>query len=211
MNKKVLIVMGDSLVEGVGDETGGGWAARLKNAIKKDFKIFICGIGGQNIFDLNRRVELELKKYQPNIVIIQIGANDSRIRDSLGGKNEVPLENFIRTYLKIISVVKKFSSVEYLAAVGLPRVDENLTHPYKPDKHYISDEIEKFDNAIQEICDISRVAFIKISHRVNPAKIPPMLFDGIHPSSKGHQAIMEEVCRVLYGLFCRQDLPDAMV
>jgi lysophospholipase L1-like esterase len=196
MAKKVLLIMGDSLVEGVGDKYGGGWAGRLKKITKKDFKIFIRGIGGQNIFDLYRSVELELKKYQPNVVIIQIGVNDSRIRDSLGGKNEVPLEDFTQTYSKIISSLKNYPSVEFFAAVGLPRVDESLTYPYKPDKHYINEEIDKFESAIREICYRYGVAFIGIGHRVNPENRPSMLFDGIHPSSAGHQAIVEEVHNV---------------
>ena len=84
--KTVILVTGDSLVEGIGDTAGGGWAFRLKRAFGKNYKLYIRGCGGHNVLDLQMRFEDELKKFCPNIVLIQIGLNDSRIRDSLGGE-----------------------------------------------------------------------------------------------------------------------------
>lgn len=191
--KQVILLTGDSLVEGVGDELEGGWANRLKNIINENYEIYIIGIGGQNVLDLDKRIDNELEQYKPKIVIFQIGVNDSRIRDSLNGKNEILPNKFKEKYLNILEKAKKFESVEKIAVVGLPRVDESLTHPYKPDKHYLNNQIEKYENLIREICNIEEIDFINISHRVKAGQSPSMLFDGIHPSSHGHQAILEEV------------------
>jgi len=188
-----LVLSGNSLVEGVGDDPNkGGWAKRVAEFYKQiDTRIY--GFGGQNILDLKKRYTSELQKINSAIVFYQIGLNDSRLRDSLGMAAEVNINLFTKTYQEIIQFCKTIPAIKSIYLLGLPMVNEKLVAPYKPDKSYFKAEIVKYNLAIENIAQSNQINFIQIASLVNPKN--DALVDGLHPNSKGHEIIFTLVCQ----------------
>lgn len=76
---KTILVLGDSLSAEHGIERGTGWVALLEKKLqaeKIDSAIVNASISGETTSGGLARLPALLKKHQPNIVMIELGAND---------------------------------------------------------------------------------------------------------------------------------------
>ncbi len=76
---KTILVLGDSLSAEHGIERGTGWVALLEKKLeaeKMDSAIVNASISGETTSGGLARLPALLKKHQPNIVMIELGAND---------------------------------------------------------------------------------------------------------------------------------------
>ncbi len=76
---KSIVVLGDSISAGYGMETGQGWVALLQNHLKKinpEVKVYNESISGETTDGGLARVIEVLTLRQPDVVIIELGAND---------------------------------------------------------------------------------------------------------------------------------------
>jgi lysophospholipase L1-like esterase len=78
--------------------------------------------------------------------------------------------------------------------VGLLFVDEDRTVPYKEDKIYKKFSIEQYDRVIENECSKSGATYISLR---DVPKDRQYLFDGLHPSQKGHEEIAKRVLNAL--------------
>lgn len=178
--KRILIV-GDSFVEGVGDQEKGGWASRLAQI--DGMAVTFDGVGGRTAQDVDL-----LKDCLPSgfdLAILQIGINDSRFRNSLG-EAEVPLKQFKELIDRIAATLK--TRAHRVAVMGLTRVDESLTDPYKPDKSYRNRMIDTYDACLREGASNGIYDYIPVPSLIDGKNL---LSDGLHPSPNGHQLLLE--------------------
>lgn len=185
MNAKRILITGDSFVEGVGT-VHGGWAQKFAVKPGCDAEIVIKGIGGQNTADLLARLEDELA-LQPEIVVVGIGTNDSRWRPSLD-RHEIPLAEFRRNLEILIARILERNAMPVL--LGLTRVDEALTIPFKEDKIYRNQYLAAYSDNIRYVARALGGTFIAMPELANT---PGMLSDGLHPSEPGHRVLLEAV------------------
>lgn len=185
-----VLIAGDSFVEGVGATRKNGWAQMLA-AASPGHEFVISGVGGDNIRTLLERLRA-MPAHAFGLVILQVGLNDSRYRPSLDG-HEIPIHEFRRAFHILLALLRHSGSVK-LVIVGLTRVDEAKTDPYKDDKHYRNRDIDVFDTELRRLANESGAAFVQ-PPRLNDDSAN--LVDGLHPSDKGHQLIFEEVWRHL--------------
>jgi acyl-CoA thioesterase-1 len=76
---KNLLVVGDSLSAEYGLAAGTGWVALLDNKLKQqkmDVHVVNASVSGETTSGGRTRLPALLKKHQPDVVVIELGAND---------------------------------------------------------------------------------------------------------------------------------------
>ena len=178
-----ILIVGDSLVEGVGDPEKRGWATRLSTV--PGMLVTSDGVGGRTALDVLETVDKLPEGF--DLALVQVGLNDSRYRDTLMG-SEVSLSRYCKSITEIVRILQ--SKAIRVAILGLTRVDEKLTDPYKIDKSYRNQLIEIYDQRLKEMSQDEPFDYIPVPTLTNT---PDLLFDGLHPSSEGHQLLLESV------------------
>lgn len=196
--KQTILVFGASMTWGAWDEEG-GWVSRLrrfedkKNISGTDYycKVYNLGVSGDNTNDLLERFENEVKgritEGGDTIIIFSIGANDSL---SLKSDVAVPIEQFKENIKKLIKKAGEFTNEIFF--VGLTKVDESKTQPVAWDKtaYYSNDRLKEYDSALENIAKKEEeVSYLNIFDLLDEGDLE----DGLHPNSKGHEKIFQEV------------------
>ncbi len=76
---QTIVVFGDSLSAAYGIQPNTGWVALLENKLKQQnsaYKVVNASISGETTSGGLTRFDQMLKTHQPNIVVIELGAND---------------------------------------------------------------------------------------------------------------------------------------
>ncbi|OHA14732.1 MAG: hypothetical protein A3G49_03280 [Candidatus Sungbacteria bacterium RIFCSPLOWO2_12_FULL_41_11] len=186
-----ILIFGDSITWGAYDPEQGGWATRLRNYFEEkdnDTDVYNLGISGDTTAALLNRIEIEAKSREPNLIIFAIVINDAQFIHSTNGLR-VSLDEFQQNLAKLLSIAKKFT--DKVVFVGLAAVDESKTTPcpWKPDKSYYNENIERLDNAIKKFCEDNKLKFIPMKNVVGNDD----LIDGLHPNTKGHIKIFNRM------------------
>jgi lysophospholipase L1-like esterase len=185
---KRILIIGDSFVEGVGGVDSCGWAHEIQRSFP-DFEFVVSGEGGDNTVKLLTR----WPKSKFNIIVVQIGTNDSRFRPSISD-HEITPGRFSSNLSKIIGKARRRNSAKSVLLVGLFFVDEGLTVPYKEDKIYQNDSIKKYDSLIERAASSNSAKFVSLS---SVERNNSLLADGLHPSPDGHAQIATLVSKSL--------------
>ena len=172
-----ILLIGDSFVEGVGGKNSDGWAQHIKEKLN-DYDVVVSGEGGDNTEKIIER----WPKNPFDLVVVQVGTNDSRFRPSKGG-HEIKPSQFTKNISKIIKLAKTKNRASSVILVGLLFVDEGLTVPYKEDKVYQNDGITKYDRLILEAAQKFGADYVSLN--AIPTK-SEFLSDGLHPSPEAH-------------------------
>ena len=186
-----LLIIGDSFVEGVGD-TEDGWAYRLKRQLDDKHEINVSGVGGRNVLDVEKELSARLTKDDIDILIVNIGINDSRTRASKGNKLEVEPADFLNACKRVIQMAHT-SKAHTVIFLGTSRVDESIVKDYKPDKSHTNEGAQEIDYILASLANDKDILYIPISHLINPRVLPKTLSDGLHPNSNGHMLITKTV------------------
>lgn len=195
IREKNIVIIGDSFVQGVGDDENDGWTGIFKREFEWKSNIFIKGYGGNNIYDVLARIEKDLLPFQPSIVILQVGINDSRLRKSLGFSNEIKEEKFRKGLEEFVNRIKQsLKTTPYFIFIGITPVVDKLTTPYKEDKYYATAESRKYNKIIEDFCKSREMLFIGVFEKfMNVMNLEEILSDGVHPNSKGYKIIASAI------------------
>ena len=98
-----ILVVGDSLSAGYGINIQDGWVALLQKKLP-EHKIYNASISGDTSGNGLERLPETLKKYQPTLTIIELGAND--------GLRGIPLSTIRENLLKMIDLAKQQKSIK---------------------------------------------------------------------------------------------------
>ena len=191
--KHRMLIIGDSFVEGVGADKKFGWAQRFSAEVKENLFIDLSGIGGDTVKKvLNRQSDFLKSNY--DFVVLEVGLNDSRFRPSLK-RHEVALDEFRNGILEFIETWRLKGAM--VAVVGLTRVDENKTVPYKEDKIYRNSDIDLYDNCLKKIGEKTVSLYMPVPVLSDNDEY---LADGIHPSTKGHEQLFNALKKQIFDL-----------
>jgi len=197
-----MLIFGDSITWGIGDDKKGGWVERLKlEILKKGFTVYNCGIGGDTTKEIKERILTEFKSrtsFNPDgkvKVIISIGTNDARY---LGSelKPQLTKEQFKKNIIEMYNILKNeksFNTNQDLIFIGPTTVDESITQPWKRGRYWKNDRIKEFSEIIQEICKEKDLTFLNLLELLEKDDI----LDGVHPNSIGHQKIFLKIKNLL--------------
>ena len=172
---KKLLILGDSISAGYGLKESENWVQLLETSLKLsgiEFKIINSSISGDTTIGGLSRIESDLRKYNPNYVLVELGGNDA-----LRG---YPIDKIKSNLLKIIDAS--------LAAEANPIIMQ-IRIPPNYGKNYVT----AFESIYSEIAaekNIPKMSFILEKVALNKSL---MQMDGIHPNSKAQPFIAKQV------------------
>ena len=193
MNKiESICVFGDSTAWGAWDTEKGGWVNRLwlelAEISDEDFvEVYNLSVSGGTTKTILARFEAEAKIRKADGLIFQTGGNDSYLKGK-NGHNQILLDKFTQNLEKIINKAKKITN--NIIFIGFKNVDESKTMPVSwKDIYYINSEIEKYNNAMQKVCEKYNILYLDIFGLLTKEDLE----DGLHPNPAGHEKIYNKV------------------
>ena len=172
-----ILVFGDSLSAGYGIELDDSWVNLLKHELKRNhpqFEVVNASISGETTAGGLRRIGKALQQHRPEIVIVELGANDG-LRGATVAETEKNLN-------MIIEQIKKAHVKVLLLGIQLPpNYGLNYTRQFRA----IYPKLARRHN-------IASLPFML-------GGIPPEQFqaDNLHPTAAAQPLIMRNVMRSL--------------
>lgn len=205
--KKNYIVIGDSIIYGIGDFETNGWPSMFKNYIinKDDSKVcnnyvHIAGFPGVTTTDILEKFDSIFATFKhdefENIVILSIGVNDTQ---EFNGNYKTSIDKYKEN---MEGIIRKASECNCkLIIAGLTRIEAGEKFYWKPNKYYDNKVITEYDETLRlivnydaelkVICDKRNIKYIpmdKVLERTD-------YIDGLHPTREGHRKIFNEVVK----------------
>lgn len=172
---KTVLVLGDSLSAEYGIARGTGWVALLEKRIKEhnlDARVVNASISGDTTSGGVNRFTKLLQEQKPNIVVIELGAND--------GLRGLPVKNASENIRKLISDSKLAKAKVLL--VGM-RVPPNYGPSYSAD----------FDAMYPKIARETKVPLVPFLLDGVAEKSENFQADQLHPLATAHPQILNNV------------------
>jgi acyl-CoA thioesterase-1 len=175
----VLLILGDSLSAGYGMDSDRSWVHLLElrlNDTGHTYRILNSSISGDTTQGGLARLPRLLDRYQPRIVIIELGANDG-LRGINPGITRANMASMVQSS-------QQSGAKVLLAGIKLP-------------PNYGADYIEQFESMYADLAreyDILLVPFFMDGVVFKPGLLQA---DGIHPNEKGQPVLLENVWQVL--------------
>jgi len=200
------ILFGDSIGFGVGDYERGGWATQLRLFIdqqqrRKDHNFINLSVSGDTTRNMLVRMErealLRMRQDPPDdfTFLIAVGANDSRV-DTSNPANDISVDEYKENMLKLVNIAITLSHEVIL--IGLVPVDETRTAPYKEQKYYTMDQIEKYNEVIRSVAEEKQLRFVNFLPEWKNKDVASLLADGLHPNTEGHRIMFETIKTSLF-------------
>ena len=178
-----ICFIGDSFVNGTGDENALGWAGRLcAEANKKGTSVtyYNLGIRRNTSHDILQRINSEVSiRLPPSLdcrVVLSFGVNDTVIEED---KVRVSEEDSINNFEKIVNLMKENYKV---IMVGPP--------PINNDEHDL--RISSLNNGLRNKAKELGISFIELySHLVGDEEYQKEITenDGAHPRGGGYEKL----------------------
>ncbi len=195
-----VIVLGDSIVYGYGDLTGGGWVERLKRQWMVDGPVlYNLGVRGDRTKDVFVRLEQEysvrgeLRNQYPDLIIFSIGVNDTARLGKPNGKTFTSQEDFQQHIEKLLELGSRLCQVVF---VGMIPVDESRM-PFLSSLYYSQAVQYRYKEITREACLARDIPYLDLFEAWQERGQDWMSLhlgeDGLHPNSIGYQKILEEV------------------
>ena len=187
-------IWGDSIVNGLDDFSGGGWATRLKihywtESQYRGPSVYVLGIGSETASGLLKRFDTEYEARKPDVVIFGVGTNDAKYKD--GHDYMTQPEDFVRD-LKILVTKAQSFEAKVVCLGTLPVVNKKLQPcPWGDGTWgYDIDRAKEFDRLIEQVSNELDVSYLSMWDVVSEDDLEN---DGLHPNSNGHQKMFERV------------------
>lgn len=202
-SRKKVIFFGDSITQAGVEKNGyitkiAELAAREGKA--EGFEFIGAGIGGNKVYDLYLRMEDDVLKKNPQIVVIYIGVNDVWHKQSHGTGTDA--DKFTRFYNALIRKIQDGGAKIVLvtpAVVG-ERTDSS---------NQLDGDLNHYSNLIREIAkqynlplvDL-RQSFLAFNLKNNPSNRESGILttDRVHLNEKGNQLVADEIWKVIRSL-----------
>jgi len=167
--------MGDSLSAAFGIKRSQGWVSLLQdylNSNGKNYKVINASISGETTRGGLTRLPRTLKKHQPSIVIIALGAND--------GLRGLPINEFRNNLNTMISLAKSSNAKVVLNGVRIPP-NLGLT--------YVAEFIHVYTAAAKK----HNIPLVQYMLKNVASNANLMQNDGIHPTAEAQPIILKNV------------------
>ena len=182
MAKPVILVLGDSISAGYGIDSKEGWVALLQKKlinIKSTYSISNASISGETSAGGLRRMDPLLVSDDPDIILLQLGANDG-----LRGLSPVQMKNNL---VAIIQRSQKSGAKVILLGMKIP-------------PNYGKRYVDMFYNVYPQLAkelNIPLVPFLLEDVALNKDL---MQADGLHPNVKAQAILAEKIEPYLFPL-----------
>lgn len=169
----VFLVVGDSLSAGYGIEAGQGWVNLLQDRLAAEgfnYNVVNASVSGDTTSGGLARLESALPRLQPEIVVIELGANDG-----LRGIQLPVIEKNLKSMVE-----KSLDAGARVALLGM-RIPSNYGPRYADQFHDLYDKVAKHHG-------IPLVEFFLDGVALNPRLMLP---DRIHPNAAAQPRLLD--------------------
>ena len=170
-----MLVMGDSLSAAYGIPKDRGWVALLEQRLDENnlkYQVVNASISGETTHGGITRLPAVLDQYKPDIVVLELGAND--------GLRGAPLPVIEKNLNRLISQARAAGAQVLLLEMRLP---PNYGQRY-------SDGFSAIFTRVAEQQDVPMVPFFLASVVLQPEL---MQADGLHPNVQAQPALLDQV------------------
>ena len=172
---KKLLILGDSISAGYGIKESQNWVHLFNNSTDaKNMNLYMINssVSGDTTIGGLSRISKDLKQYNPDYVLIELGGNDA-----LRG---YPLKKIKNNLIKIIDASLKAKAVPLIMQIKIP-------------PNYGQRYVEVFENIYVEISNEKNIPLLTFLLENIALDQSLMQLDGIHPNEKAQPIIVEQV------------------
>mgnify|MGYP006120131501 CR=1 FL=1 len=172
-DERKLLILGDSISAGYGIEEGSQWTEILQikyNEQKTELVIINASISGDTTGGGLSRIESLLNKYNPEILLIELGGNDA-----------------LRGY----PVKKIKSNLDKISSLAIEKKVEVLLMQIRIPPNYGSRYVTAFESLYPELANEMDISYMDFMLEKVALESDLMLPDGIHPNEKAQPIIAE--------------------
>ena len=190
--KPLILIYGDSLSAEYGLKRGAGWVALLQDRLAREgfpHRIMNASISGETTAGGLSRFDAALKKHQPSLVLLQLGAND--------GLRGLAIGQTRRNLAEIIDRARAQGAAVLLIGIRIP-------------PNYGPDYSRQFDSLFGQLAgekQVSLVPFLLEGLADNPLMFQA---DTIHPNEKAQPTMLRNVWGALSASGLLQTAPAAL-
>lgn len=177
------MVFGDSLSASYGMPMEAGWVALLTQRLQSQFanyQIINASISGETTLGGRNRIEQALETHRPEIVILELGAND--------GLRGASIKSIYENLAAIIEICQQNNALVLLAGMQLP-------------PNYGIAYTQKFQAVFPQLAENYQIKLIPFLLAGFGGKHEFFQADGIHPNAVAQKKIVENVWEVLQTMF----------
>lgn len=170
-----ILILGDSLSAEYGLARGTGWVALLEKRLNQQYpqwRVMNASISGETTFGGQTRLGPLLKTQQPQIVLIELGANDA-LRGLQLPNTEKNLKQMIQ---------QSHASGAQVLLLGM-RIPPNYGIEYT----------QRFFNSYQKLAESEKVTHVPFFLEKVADKMELFQADRIHPNEKAQSIMLENV------------------
>ena len=172
-------------------------AKKLSESEPDKFSFVNRGVGGNRILDVYARIVKDVINIKPDYMSLLVGVND--IWHGFDWNNGTGIERFEKVYNIFLEEVRQELPDTRLIILA-PFVLEGPATADRPDQ---PDRYKNFRQGVAEVAQIEKklaekhgIKFVELQSLFDKAaeKVKPtdLLSDGVHPTAKGHELIMNE-------------------
>jgi acyl-CoA thioesterase-1 len=181
--EKIILVFGDSLSAGYGIARDASWPQLLQDEVTRtqtNYNVVNASVSAETTAGGVRRIQSLLEKHKPDIVIVELGANDGLRGSSL---------SIMRDNLSDIIVRAKRADAQVLL-VGM-KLPPNYGAPY----------VETFQSTFKKLAKQHRVTLLPfLLDGVTAAQFQA---DNLHPNADAQPQIMNNVLKSLTSMLTK--------
>lgn len=167
-----VLVFGDSLSAGYGLTPGQGWVALLEHSLAPRHRVINASVSGETTAGGLSRLPAALKRHRPDVVVLELGAND--------GLRGLSLDAMRRNLEQMIRLARQDKAQVLLVGLILP---PNYGPKYRDEFHAIYETLARQYG-------LNYVPRLMADFEADTSKFQP---DGIHPSAEVQPRMMETV------------------
>ncbi|WP_397381902.1 GDSL-type esterase/lipase family protein [Prosthecobacter sp.] len=179
----------------------------MLQSIGSSLGVHNAGIGGNTTRDALKRLQTDVLKYQPRIVVMQFGINDSAVdlwRNPPATEPRVPLAEYLSNLRRMIAAAQEAKAQVILMTTNLLRWTPKLKEvygkpPYNPaaEDGFDSATLAGYNDALRKLATELKVPLVDVRAAYpefaakHQTTIEGMLLDGMHPNDLGQQLVAE--------------------
>jgi len=170
-----ILVLGDSISAGYGLPQGTGWVSLLNDSLKTSqysFELNNASISGDTTAGGKQRLVKLINQYRPNILILELGANDA-----LRG---FPIESSTQNLEEMIQLAQKQQIKVLLLGMKVP-------------SNYGQEYTQKFSQMYLSIAKKTRSSLVPFLLEGVASQRELFQEDGIHPNQEAQKILLKNV------------------
>ncbi len=170
--QRTILVLGDSISAAYQIDTESGWVSLLQRKLEtegSDWRVVNASVSGDTTLDGLTRIDALLDEISPQIMILELGAND--------GLRGYPVESIRENLIDLIDRAQSDGAFVILAGMQLP---PNYGHRY----------VGPFKEMYEELAKTKNTGLIPFLMDGVAAVDELMQDDGLHPKAEGQPGLL---------------------